>query len=84
MRIRHFGILANRHRKKKLALCAKLLDRPVPQAEPPAESTQDTMLRLTGLDVTACPVCKTGRMRRLRKLAPGERAPPLTQFNNSS
>jgi len=86
MRIRHFGILANRHRKKPLALCRKLLGQPVPQGESEAESAQDIMLRLTGLDVMACPICKrkTGRMRRLRKLAPGERAPPLTQFNDSS
>ena len=84
MRIRHFGILANRHRKKKLVLCRKLLGQAVPQAEPEAESAEDTMLRLTGLDVMACPVCKTGRMRRLRELAPGERAPPQTWLNDSS
>jgi len=76
MRIRHFGILANRHRKEKLTLCTKLLGQPVPQAEPEAASAEDTMLRLTGLDVMACPVYKTGRIGRLRELAPGAQPRP--------
>jgi len=54
VRIRHYGLLANRHRAKKLARCRQLLDQPVCEspAEPPANEPilQDPLPH-------ACPVC---------------------------
>ena len=72
VRIRHFGLLANRTRRPALARCRALLQAaPPPEVGP--ESVAALVLRLTGLDLTACPVCHTGRMRGT-VLAPG---PPL-------
>jgi hypothetical protein len=56
-RIRHFGLLANRHRAPKLAQCRALLPQPPPTSAPP-KSTQALMLRVTGLDIERCPVCQ--------------------------
>jgi len=62
MRIRHFGILANRSRKKKLARCRQLLDISPQQLTTKIESAESLMLRLTGIDIGLCPVCRQGRM----------------------
>jgi hypothetical protein len=65
--IRHFGFLANRKRKEKLALCRSLL--PAPQiiaasAGPPGsrDSTIEEQL------FRRCPVCKTGRLILIQRL----------------
>ncbi len=71
MRIRHFGLLANRARNKKLALCRQLLDQPAAPGVPAPESAQTMMLRLTGLDITRCPICRQGRLRLTAILPPG-------------
>ena len=71
MRIRHFGLLANRARNKKLALCRQLLHQPTTATEtPPPESTRALMLRLTGFDITLCPVCHQGRLHLTAIIAP--------------
>jgi hypothetical protein len=70
VRIRHFGLLANRTRRAKLARCRELL---APAPAPPAslrESAPALMLRLTGLDITRCAVCQRGQLRRTEILAP--------------
>jgi hypothetical protein len=63
-RIRYYGLLANRYREQKLALCRELLDMPAP--EPPSlEAAQDYRARyeeLTGCSLSECPVCHQGRM----------------------
>ncbi len=61
MRIRHYGLLANRHRRQKLARCRKLLDQPAPEPRP-KETAEAIMLRLTGRDILACPHCRKGRL----------------------
>lgn len=63
VRIRHFGILANRSRRTKLARCRTLLAQPPPPSPVPGESVEALMLRLTGIDLALCPVCRRGRMR---------------------
>lgn len=74
MRIRHYGIFANRHRRNKLARCRELLDQPEP-ARQVRESVEDMMERLTGRDILACPHCGEGRLRIIETL-PRQRAPP--------
>jgi len=69
MRIRHFGLLANRHRKAKLEHCRELLDAPTPQHNPD-EATVSLLERLTGKDPTLCPFCEQGTMRVSKLLAP--------------
>lgn len=81
VRIRHYGLLANRHRKKRIARCRALLAAPIPEPRS-AESRCEKLLRLTGKDVLRCPACQQGRMlqvaeipRPCRRLAPPIRAP---------
>ena len=57
VRIRHFGFLANRGRRAKLARCRALLAVP-PAAPTPPESIATPLHRLTGVDITQCPVCR--------------------------
>ncbi len=68
MRIRHYGFLANRCKKQHLPRCRELLGFCLERLEPPSETVQEKVLRLTGVDMAACPCCKQGRMRRVTKL----------------
>jgi len=70
MRIRHFGLLANRHRKQKLQRCRALLGQP-PPPEPARETAHAMVKRLTGLDLSVCPFCQEGTMRITATLTPG-------------
>lgn len=62
MRIRHFGLLANRSKKQALAQCRKLLklDPALPQS--PILSAKDLLLKITGVDLSRCPCCCKGMM----------------------
>jgi hypothetical protein len=71
VRIRHFGLLANRGRTVKLARCRALLAA-VPQAPPAPEPVAALLLRLTGVDITQCPVCHAGRLRTMAVFRPGQ------------
>lgn len=62
MRIRHFGLLANRTRRETLTRCRRLLGQPSTHKAPP-ESVGELMHRLTGIDMARCPVCGEGRMQ---------------------
>jgi hypothetical protein len=69
MRIRHFGLLANRTRRGTLTRCRDLLGHPPPE-DPRAEPVHELMQRLTGVDLSRCPVCGQGRMQITARLAP--------------
>jgi hypothetical protein len=73
VRIRHFGLLANRRRRPALTQCRTLLAPPPPRLPPP-ESVRDLLLRLTGIDIERCPVCEQGLLRRVQRLAPAPAA----------
>ncbi len=65
VRIRHYGLLANRTRKKKIARCRELLSAPAPAPQPQPlvkEPVAEKLLRLTGVDLHCCPACHQGRM----------------------
>ena len=62
MRIRHFGLLANRTRRATVTPCRALLGQPPPAPAPP-ESVVGLLHRLTGIDLSRCPRCGTGRMQ---------------------
>ena len=62
LRIRHFGLLANRTRRAALTRCRALLDQP-PMEDAQPESIAVLMHRLTGTDWARCPVCGDGRMQ---------------------
>ena len=67
-RLRHYGLLGNRGRACKLALCRTLLAQPTPEPREP-ETPQAMMLRLTGTDITVCRECGRGTLRRTLILA---------------
>ncbi|MEJ2352629.1 MAG: IS91 family transposase [Anaerolineales bacterium] len=75
IKIRHYGILSNRNRKKKLARAKRLLDADHPQQNQPKEPWQDLLARITGLDPRICPCCGQGKMVLKEVLDPS--APPL-------
>ena len=62
MRIRHFGLLANRSRRATLTRCRALIGQPPTENALP-ESVAVLMHRLSGIDLTRCPVCHEGRMQ---------------------
>src|SRR5207249_11827322 len=71
MRVRHYGLLANRHRAARLARCRAALGADTPPAAPATTaSAAERILQLTGIDILRCPVCGTGPMRRIDRLAP--------------
>lgn len=72
VRIRHFGLLANRNRKNAIAACREFLGTGQPVAKESAreETWQEQLLRICGIDVTACPVCHKGRLFRVALLNP--------------
>jgi hypothetical protein len=79
VRIRHFGLLANRSRKDNITLCRELLGTSAviePDKEK-KETWQEQLLRICGIDVTTCPVCQKGRMSRIDELPPSRcNSPP--------
>ena len=74
VRIRYYGLLANRHREGNLKRCRELLAgqarAELPATASPGEGWQERLTRLTGRDPTLCPECGQGRLRRIEDLAP--------------
>ena len=72
VRIRHFGLLANRTRKDNIALCRKILGdgKTATKEKIVKETWQEQLFRICGIDVTTCPVCQKGKMFRMAPLFP--------------
>jgi putative transposase/transposase-like zinc-binding protein len=70
VRIRHFGLLANHRRAANLARCRTLLAQAPPPPRLSPESVRDLMLRITGIDIDLCPICRQGSLRRRETLLP--------------
>jgi hypothetical protein len=70
VRIRHFGLLANRNRKDNIAACHKMLGGENVTKEKRRETWQEQLLRICGIDVTVCPICQKGKMCRIERLLP--------------
>jgi len=81
VRIRHFGFLANRGHTVKLARCRALLTTVPPTVPTLPESVATLMLRVTGVDLTQCPVCGVGRLRLVAVFRPGQL--PVPAFDTS-
>jgi len=72
-RIRHYGFLSNRVRKKRIVLCRTLLPAPELALESQSESSDDTAESSGEHSEAAqsdslCPVCKQGRLRYIQEL----------------
>jgi hypothetical protein len=76
VRIRHFGFLANRGRRAKLARCRQLLAVPPAPPPDPPEAVAALVQRLTGVDITRCPACRAGRLRIVAVVRPGAHPVP--------
>jgi len=82
VRIRHFGLPANRGRKDYITLCRELLGtgRTAPKEEDRKETWQEQLLRICGIDVSVCPACQKGRMFRVDELLPPRCNSPPDQY----
>jgi hypothetical protein len=69
MRIRHYGLFANRHRRARMACCRQLLAQPEPAARR-KESAAAMLRRLTGRDILTCRHCGEGRLQVVAVLSP--------------
>jgi len=78
-RIRHYGLLGNRHRAENLAWCRELLATPVP-IPPPQSSYRECWQQLIGHDPLQCPKCNRGKMVRIARIP----AARLVETCNSS
>jgi hypothetical protein len=67
MKIRYFGFLANTNKKQTIALLRKLINSKAELPQKTNETIEEMMLRLTGTDITCCPECGKGKMRRIKK-----------------
>ena len=80
VRIRYFGLFANRHRQQMVTLCRSVLPGPpAPKLEP--RSWQERLQELTGIHPLLCTVCGQPAMRCIEPLAPQPtrgRDPPPT------
>ncbi len=82
VRVRHYGLLANRHRREKLARCRELLGMTVtPQADPaPADPDPITPpgREATVTPTRVCPRCGAGRMVVVAEFPPMPPAEGIT------
>jgi|CXWL01.1.fsa_nt_gi hypothetical protein len=77
MRIRHYGLLANRNKRARLADARTVLDAPVPvSARPQPESVAEFWQRLAGIDISRCTHCGLGTLHLVANIAPQPRSPP--------
>jgi predicted Zn-ribbon and HTH transcriptional regulator len=76
IKIRYFGFLAHTNKKSDIPLIRKLIDPEPTVPQKIQETISEMMLRLTGIDITCCPVCNKGKMIQIRKL-------PIKDMNSS-
>ncbi len=76
MRIRHYGLLANRAKRAKLAQARAALN--APPAPPPAarETVEAFWLRIAHRDIPLCPHCRTGRLITIGTIPAAARITP--------
>jgi hypothetical protein len=71
VRIRHYGILSNRHRHQKLELCRRLLESSkAAEPESPEETKEARDSSSSVTPTRVCPVCGAGRMVVIREFPP--------------
>jgi predicted Zn-ribbon and HTH transcriptional regulator len=72
MKIRHYGLLANRNKTIKLNICKELTNTPILVKE--KLSTLQLILKITGRDITKCSHCGSEKIRQI--IAPSN-SPPI-------
>lgn len=71
VKVRYYGLLANRNKKTKLELCRKLTLSPIYEPQFEGLSTMDILFLLAGRDVLLCPSCREKRMQIVYSFAKG-------------
>jgi hypothetical protein len=61
-KVRAYGWLSQRHKAAALTAIRATLGAHPPEPPPQDETAPERILRLTGVDVTLCPICKAGRL----------------------
>jgi len=72
---RAYGWLSGRNKTRTLAAIREVLKVKPPEPPPADETTIDRIKRLTGVDVTLCSACKTGRLIYAGRLHPARAGP---------
>ncbi len=62
MKIRYFGFLAHTNKKASIPLLRQLINPDAEFTEKMTETIEETILRLTGVDISLCPECGKGQM----------------------
>lgn len=64
VKIRHYGILSNRTKKKKLAICRNIIRRNYPKPLLEGLTAAQIILKLFGVDIHKCPKCANGHFNK--------------------
>jgi hypothetical protein len=75
-KVRAYGWLAPRAKAAALPAIRGSLGAEPPEPPPEGETAPERVLRLTGVDVTLCPVCKAGRLSCVGQLPRARDGPP--------
>lgn len=70
VKIRYYGVLANRNKKTKLSLCKYLTKTIATKTRFEGLSRTEIISLIVGKDITLCPVCKTGYLNIKATLFP--------------
>lgn len=81
-RIRHYGLHANRKDATTVERCRASLGAPPPMPVA-AETAQEAVLRLMGIDLGRCPACGDGRLHVIQQLKPSRARPCLPAHDTS-
>lgn len=65
-KIRYYGLIANKNKKRNLLLVGKLLNATAVNHRHATETWQEQLLRLTGFNVLKCPKCEKGHMQTVK------------------
>jgi hypothetical protein len=76
VKIRHYGILGNFNRKKRINAILEKMNLPL-HPEPVKVPYGLLLLEKFGIDITLCPKCKQGHLVLLNKVYPQNRGSPL-------
>ena len=68
VKIRYYGFMAHRNRKRAVELIRHLID-PSAKLQIRQETVAEMMLRVTGIDITLCPNCGKGRFKNVGIIA---------------
>jgi len=80
VRIRQFGFLANRVRKKKLVLCRSLLNTQSRVANPSTRAARDADSKVPDQESHRCPICKLGWLLLAEMIPPDRIAHRMLTF----